>query len=384
MSLKHLNNRQTPTIFGKDLNVDGTTTITGDLNVGGVINGIQTANLSGDNAWTGTNEFALFRPTCSLQGVSSATGVNATNLGEAITDFGICAGGNTFSGENTFLNSVTTDNLTPVNGTDATTCKYVTDTWASLTSGILSSNNVWSGASNNFSVSLPTFPEPGGANEAATKNWTDTAMGNLAAGAYTTQTFFGTGNLNLSNSYAVNFQLIGGGGGSTSSSGGTIGTSGVSGSAAAQASILILTGSGATIGNPIVNFNYSTGVGGNGGNNSSGATNGTQTLLSVTPIAGNGLSTATISILSAAPGNGSNTTPGQPGTTTGGVWTNSVNTNVVTPYGASNGQNGIQGQTSMPTQFWGYYTYGFGAQGKAYTNGTAGNKGVGVYTSYLA
>jgi hypothetical protein len=387
MSLKHLNNRQTPTIFGKDLSVDGTTTITGDLNVNGVINGTQSANLTGNNVWTGTNEFAIFRPTCSIVTGGTFTGVNSTTLNGAITDFGICAGGNNFDGENTFLNAVTTDNLTPVNATDATTCKYVSDTWTSLTSGVLSANNTWSGASNNFSVSLPTFPEPVLANQAATKNSTDNAMASLAAGAYTTQTIFGTSNLNLSNSYAVNFQLIGGGGGSTSSSGSVSTSSGVSGSASSQASIIILTASGATIGNPLANFNISTGVGGSGGaaSGSAGSGNGTASVLSVTPLVGSGLSTATISILSAAPGNGiQGVSPGQNGTTIGGVWTNAVNTNVVSPYGSSNGQNGGQGQTFTPSQFWGYSSYGFGARGKASANGTAGTKGVIVYTSYLA
>jgi len=53
MSLKHIENRRDPTIFGADLNVFlGDVTVNGDLTVLGTINGNSAQGQNGNNTWT--------------------------------------------------------------------------------------------------------------------------------------------------------------------------------------------------------------------------------------------------------------------------------------------------------------------------------------------
>jgi len=389
MSLKHIQNRQQPTIFGKDLNVlIGDTTINGNLDIQGNINGTSSQGQNQNNIWTGTNEYSLERPTCPIDSVGLQDGVNKTFLGEFITASSVVKQGSNWTGVNTFnlpldINSV----ITPVNATDAVPGKYIADSWNAKNTGFLTGNNTWTNT-NTFNV-LPLVQEPTANNEIATKNYTDTTMANVAVGD-TTTTY---SQISLANAtwgttaLATSIQIIGGGGGSTSAVGTCVCSSaGVSGGSGSQASILLLT---KTI-DPLVGGNYAlayaitTGGGGHAGTScgtQSAAGGGNPSYLYITPDATKGLNGTQYNLLKTNGGGGFGGYCGEAGTGGAGTYSN-INPSVLAPFDFSSGRSGSQCAGSIP-QYYGINNFGWGARGASCANGSAGSAGGYGLTLYV-
>lgn len=382
MSLKHLQNRQTPTIFGRDLNVLlNDTIINGDLDIQGNINGTSSQGQNTNNTWTGTNDFSVERPTCPIDSVGLQDGVNNTFLNEFITASSAIKKGSNWTGENTFADPLTLNSsITPVNATDAATGKYIQDSWTAKNSAFLTANNTWTN-SNTFNV-LPLVQEPNADTEIATKNYTDTAISNVAVGdTLTTYSQISLANATWgTTALATSVQIIGGGGGSTSSVGTCVCSSaGVSGGSGSQASILLLT---KTI-DPLVGSNYAlgysitTGGGGGGGVGcgvGAGSGGGSPSYLYVTPDATKGLNGTQYNLLKTNGGGGFGSGYcGQAGNTSGGTYSN-INPLVLTPFMSSNGRGGSQCAGNIP-QSYGINNFGWGARGSTCTNGSAGGAG---------
>lgn len=387
MSLKHIQQRQTQTIFGKDLNVlIGDTFINGNLDIQGTINGTSSQGQNTDNTWTGTNEFSVNRPSCPVDSVGLQDGVNKTFLDEFITDSGICRQGATWTGTNIFNFPLTLNtSITPVNATDAVAGKYIQDSWNAENGSYLSSNNTWT-ANNTFSL-LPQVIDPTTDTMIATKNYTDAQVANVASGdTLTTASQVNLANADLgATAIAVEVQIIGGGGGSTSSVGTCeCSSAGVSGGSGSQASIIVLTNEIGMTSSYGLGYSISNGVGGSGGvgcGTNAGSGNGGSTTLTISPNIAKGLNPASYNLLRANGGGGFGGTCGQPGTAVGGTYS-TLNPAVFAPFSSSNGTNGTQCAQSIP-QYYGINTFGWGGRGAGCANGGLGYSGGYGLTSYL-
>ena len=389
MSLKHISNRRQITIFGKDLNVlIGDTTINGNLDIQGNINGTSSQGQNQNNNWTGTNEYSVERPTCPIDSVGLQDGVNKTFLDTFITDSGVIKKGSNWTGANTFQLPLTLNSsITPVNATDAATGKYIGDSWTAKNSGFLTGNNTWTNT-NTFNV-LPLVQDPTADTEIASKNYTDTQIANVASGD-TITTYSQTSLANATwgtTALATSIQIIGGGGGSTSAVGTCVCSSaGVSGGSGSQASMVILT---KTI-DPLVGGNcalvYSITTGGGGGAGSgcgvgSGAGGGNPSYLYITPDATKGLNGTQYNLLKTNGGGGFGGYCGEPGTAGAGTYSN-INPLVLAPFCYSNGRSGSQCAGSIP-QYYGINTFGWGARGASCANGASGSAGGYGLTLYV-
>lgn len=390
MSLSVIQNRRQTTIFGKDLNVlIGDTTINGDLNILGNINGTSSQGQNTNNTWSGTNEYSVERPTCNVDATGADDGVVYTQLQAEVINNSVINSGGDFSGPNTFNQPIISNTLTPVGATDAISGSYLISSWSAKGQSYLGANNSWTGASNVFQNFIPTAIEPVASTDVATKNYTDTAVDGVAVGdSTTTASQISTNNINWGANYkAVEIQIIGGGGGSTSSVGTCVCSSaGVSGGSGSQASIILLTSSSLVGGSNLATYNVSVGNGGRAGTGcgtSSASGAGGATNLSYNPNPGQGFATTgiDINILRANGGGGFGGTCGQGGTTSGGTYTN-INSKVsITPYSSSNGLGGRQCAGAI-RQPYGYDTFGSGGAGRTCAGGQAGTAGGFITTFY--
>lgn len=382
MSLKHIQNRRDPTVFGADLNVLlGDVTINGNLDVQGLINGKSDQGQNENNVWTGTNEWSVYRPqTTPVTGV----GFSGVNLGfeqsKIIAD-SIINQGSTWTGANTFANNITIPlPPTPVNPTDAVPCSYVKSRASTQNGSYLASNNTWTGT-NTFNF-LPICIDPVADAEIATKNYTDVTIANLSQGGTTTERRQTNLPPTVWNDVAVAVTLIGAGGGSTAGYSST--GWGYSGGSAAMGSLLLLTSviGGVSKGS----WTISVGVGGSPGIGSTPPTSysgaGGATTLSLTPVAGQGLNPATIQVLSAGGGGGNINSNGQKGDPSlGGVYTN-VNPNVFSPWSSADGAIGTY--NSLASRQWaGIEQFGWGANSNTTGDGNQGFRGGFGITNYI-
>lgn len=391
MSLKHIENRRDPTVFGDDLNVlIGDVIINGNLDVQGLINGNSDQGQNENNVWTGTNDWSIFRPQTTPTTGVGFSGVNLSLEQSKIVADSIINQGATWSGANTFANNITSTVLTPVNPTDAVPCAYVKSR-ASLQNGsYLASNNTWTGV-NTFDF-LPVCIAPVANAEIATKGYTDTALATFVQGGTTTERRQTDLVPTVFTDVAFCASVIGGGGGSTYGNGVTAG--GYAGGAGALSSLLVLTQAigGVSKGT----FSISVGVGGTPGIGitppASYSGSGGTTILSVTPVPGQGLNPATVQILTAGGGGGNILCNGAVGNPSfAGVYENSPN--VQSPWGSSNGNigtlfggtakfiPGIDGSPSVLSP--GIEDFGWGASALVAGDGKQGNRGGFGITNYL-
>jgi len=382
MSLKHIQNRRDPTIFGANLNVLlGDVTINGDLDIQGLINGNSDQGQNENNIWTGTNEWSVVRPQTTPTTGVGFSGVNLSLEQSQMIAESVINQGSTWTGANTFASNITMAPLipTPVNATDAVPCSYVKSQASVQNTSYLASNNTWSGV-NTFDL-LPVCLDPVADTEIATKGFTDTALANLIEGGTSTQRT----QLNLAPTVFTNvataFTIIGAGGGSTS--GYTNTSLGYAGGSGAMSGLLVLTKAigGASKGA----FQISVGVGGTPGIGStppasySGA--GASTILSVIPVPGSGLNPATVQVLTAGGGGGNTSSNGQLGpNSVGGVYTNAPW--VLSPWMAGSGTVGTQG-SGTTRQYIGIEQYGWGGQAFNLGDGSQGFRGGYGITNYL-
>jgi hypothetical protein len=387
MSLSHIQGRRQPLTFGADLSVlIADTYINGDLDIQGNINGTSSQGQNTDNTWSGTNEYSVNRPSCPVDSVGLQDGVNKTFLDEFITDSGIVRQGATWAGTNDFnlpfeLNTY----IPPVNATDAVAGKYIQDSWNAKNANYLTSNNTWTNT-NTFSV-LPLVIEPTSDTMIATKNYTDTTITNISAGAdLTTTSQFSLANADWgATALAASVQIIGGGGGSTSAVGNCVCSgSGVSGGSGSQASIIILTNMIGLASSYGLGYSITTGGGGGAGTGcgtQSASGGGNPSYLYITPSQAKGLNPAQYNLLKANAGGGFGGTCGQPGNSAGGTYSN-INPLVVSPFASSNGRGGSQcaGNIYQP---YGINNYGWGARGASCANGSAGAAGGYGLTLFL-
>ena len=382
MSLKHIQSRRDPTVFGADLNVLlGDVTINGNLEVQGLINGKSDQGQNENNVWTGTNDWSVFRPqTTPVTGV----GFSGVNLGLEQTKLladSIINQGATWTGENTFSNNITmTSSLTPVNATDAVPCAYVKSRASSQNTSYIATANTWTGI-NTFDF-LPRCIEPVADAEIATKGYTDTAIATLSQGGSTTERRQTDLVPTVWNDVAVSVMVIGGGGGSTFGISNSAG--GYAGGAGAMGTLLLLTSviGGVSKGS----FSISVGVGGTAGIGTtppaSYSGSGAATTLSLTPVAGQGLNPATIAVLSAGGGGGNTNSNGVKGNPSfGGVYTN-VNPDMVSPWSSANGAIGTYNSPSA-RQYSGIEQFGWGANALTTGDGSNGFRGGWGITNYL-
>jgi len=389
MSLKHIQQRRQPTIFGKDLNVlIGDTYINGDLDIQGAINGTSSQGQNQDNNWTGTNEYSVKRPSCPIDSVGLQDGVNKTFLDTFITDSGVVKTGAVWTGTNTFNLPLSLNTyIAPTNSTDAVAGTYIQDSWNAKNKLILTSNNTWSN-SNTFNV-LPLVIDPTTDTMIASKNYTDTQIANVAAGdTLTTKSQTSLANADWgATALAVEVQLIGGGGGSTSSVGTCVCSSaGVSGGSGSQSSIIVLTNTIDALVGSSCGLGYSITTGGGGGAGSgcgtgSASGGGNPSYLYITPNVANGLNPAQYNLLKSNGGGGFGGTCGQPGNSAGGTYSN-IFPNVIAPFASSNGRGGSQCSGSIP-QYYGIDTFGWGARGASCANGAGGSAGGYGLTLFL-
>jgi len=376
MSLKHLQNRREPTIFGGDLNVlIGDTTITGDLVVSGLINGTSSQGQNTNNTWIGTNEWSVYRPSCVPTNAAGFSGVNLALEEETMIANSIINQGANFAGSNSFGQSVLLPNLpipVPVNATDGVTTSYITSLFATQQSSFLSANNTWTN-SNTFSI-LPTCLDPVLGGEVATKNYVDTQLSTVVQGG----TDSTVSNINLTNetfstSLACSIQIIGAGGGSTSGIGADCSSAGVAGASGSAASLLILN---KTIGGISGGqWSITCGTGGSGAlcDGSGGSGNGVPTNLFVVPVGGNGLNPASVNVLRANGGGGCPASCGSNGKSGGGTYS-AINPLVLLPLCASSGTGGVQCGATTP-QYTGINTFGWGNRSGVNKNGGPGVPG---------
>ena len=380
MSLKHIENRRDPTIFGADLNVlIGDVIINGDLTVNGLINGKSDQGQNENNVWTGTNEWSVFRPQTTP---TTGVGFSGVNLGleqsKIIAD-SIVNQGATWTGANTFTNNITDTVLTPVNATDAVPCAYVKSQASTQNGSYLATNNTWTGT-NNFNF-LPTCIDPVADAEIATKNYTDTTIATLSVGGTTTERRQTNLVPTVWNDAAVCVSVIGGGGGSTFGISTTAG--GYAGGAGAMGTLLLLTSvlGGVSKGT----WSISVGVGGTAGIGTtppaSYSGSGASTILSLTPVGGNGLNPDTVQVLSAGGGGGNTNSNGQLGNPSlGGVYTNSLYTQ--SPWSSASGAIGTYNSRSG-RQWAGIEDFGWGANALTTGDGSNGFRGGFGITNYL-
>jgi hypothetical protein len=382
MSLLHIQKRSIPTIFGDDLNVlIADTTINGNLDIQGSVNGTHSQGQNTNNDWTGTNDFSVLRPTSIIDTPTLLEdGVNSAALAELITAAGIINQGDDFTGTNTFSQNVY-DALTtfPVGGNDAVVAKYITDTWTAKQSSYLTLNNAWTGT-NTFNI-LPLVQEPINGTNIATLNYVTTQTA-LVAVTDATST---TSNVNIvddnwAGSYLASVQIVGGGGGSTSSVGTCVCSSaGCAGGSGCTASLLVLLGSelgGSGSITPLGTFSISRGGGGSAGNGcgvGSNAGSGGATNFYVTPTIASGFNQTQVNILRANGGNGFGGSCGEAGSPAGGVYSN-INPNVIVPFGYLNGRKGGQCLPINPN-YASINTLGWGARGATCNGGVGGNAG---------
>jgi hypothetical protein len=381
MSLKHIQNRRDPTIFGADLNVLlGDVTINGDLDVQGVINGNSDQGQNEDNVWTGTNEWSVFRPQTTPTTGVGFSGVNLSLEQSKMIVDGIINQGATWTGANTFSNNITIPLIpTPVNATDAVPCAYVKSQASVQNTSYIATNNTWTGV-NTFDF-LPTCIDPVANAEIATKGYTDTAITTLVQGGTTTERRQTNLVPTVFTDVAFCATVIGGGGGSTfgisNSAGGYAGGSG------AMSALLVLTKAigGASKGS----FSISVGVGGTAGIGTtppaSYSGSGAATTLSLTPVAGQGLNPATVQVLTAGGGGGNTNSNGQKGNPSlGGVYTNT--TWIQSPWASSNGDIGTYNSPAA-RQWSGIEQFGWGANALTTGDGSNGFRGGFGITNYL-
>lgn len=384
MSLSHIQNRRGETIWGADLNVlIDDITITGDLIVNGTINGNSSQGQNGNNIWTGTNEFSVYRPSCTPTNAVGFSGVNFELEQTTIEADSIINQGANFTGENSFGLPVLFPNLpipVPVNATDGVTTSYVTTAFIAQQQSFLSANNAWTNT-NTFSI-LPTCLDPVLDAQVATKNYVDSQLASVVVGKSNTITSqVSIVNDTFSTALACSIQLIGAGGGSTSGIGADCTSAGVAGASGSSASLIVLTK--ALGGVPLGQWSVSIGVGGAGAGcgSSGGSGNGGPTNLSIIPVGGQGLNPATVNVFRANGGGGCPKSCGTSGVSGGGTYS-AINPLVTEPICASSGTGGVQcGPTT--SQYTGINTYGWGNRSGVAKNGGPGvNGGYGI-TKYL-
>jgi hypothetical protein len=377
MSLSHIQNRPEPTIFGDDLNVlIADTTINGDLDIQGAVNGTSSQGQNTNNTWTGTNDYTGYRPTTLLPPAGLQDGVNGKSLTTEITDAGVINKGSDWTGDNTFTQNVSVPTTAPVNATDGVSSKYVSDAWTAKQSSYLTTNNNWTGT-NTFNV-LPLVQEPLTNTSIASLNYVTNSLANVVVtDATSIASQVATTNETWDNSFLASVQLIGGGGGSTSYVGTcTCSSAGVSGGSGSTASLLILLASklyATTCGGT---FSISTGGGGGAGvgcGTLSAAGAGGSTNLYVTPTIASGFNPTQVNILRANGGGGFGGYCGQPGNSGGGTYS-AINPLVATPFSYLNGRGGSQCAGAIP-QYAGINTIGWGARGASCANGIVGTGG---------
>jgi len=391
MSLAGLNNSTDPVIFGKDLSVlQGDVFISGDLTTT-TINGTHAQNLPADNVWTNTNEWLNYRPTTSVYSASLNAGINKQSVNTQIQDLNRLKQSVTWTGNQTFQKTVSlssTANQLPANANEAVTTTYLAYKNGNDNTALLQGNDTWVGSV--IQYKNPYCLEPVVDLDIATKEYTDNTLNDGAIRGSQSVLYSASSVVSSSGSFGKMFQLVGGGSGSTSGNTGNSG--GISGGSGALASIFILTGTNLTSPVPSGHTNFGTYTGKPGKGSQGTGTwyagvppdytiePGGATTLKITPIAGQGLSTNEITLLSASGGQGSYLPAYADGSIAGGVYA-SINPLVVEPYCWSNGYTG-QKQAGQTYQYNGNDTYGAGGIGSqfAFTNGINGSV---IETDYL-
>lgn len=384
MSLNHIRNRRDPTIFGEDLNVLlGDVNINGDLSVLGTINGISAQGQNGNNVFTGTNDWSVYRPqTIPTTGIGFS-GINLVKSQNQLDFQGICNAGATWTGTNTFVNPFTVQGGTfpaPVLGTDGVQFLNAQDIMKTKKASFLTANQTWTGV-NVFEV-LPICVDPVLGPEIATKNYVDTTTTAVVVGK--AQTVVSQEDLTdtFATSLAIQVQLIGGGGGSTFSQSNT--AQGLAGGGGSTGSILIL--NRAIGGVSQATWSIGVGPGGVGGVGTtppaSSSQNGTGTALFVqSPPLG---VPVPIGVFAANGGFGNDGFAGDTSTgpSLGGVYDNALNTIVTSPLCSTNGNEGTLGG-SGGTQSSGLQLFGTGGSAETNGNGFPGRRGGYGITKYI-
>ena len=386
MSLKHIESRRDPTVFGADLNVlIGDVTINGDLTVLGLINGDSAQGQNSNNVWTGTNEWSVDRPQTTPTTGQGFSGINLIQSQNRLAFQGITNAGATWTGTNTFVNQFSCEggtNPTPVAGTDGVQVINAQNAANAKKASFLTANQTWTGI-NVFEV-LPICIDPLLGPEIATKNYVDTTTAAVVVGK--AQTVVSQANLTdtFATSLAVQVQCIGGGGGSTSGYDRANGSVGWAGGGGATGSLLILNRAigGASQATWLVNPGEggAAGVGTTPPDAYSGS--GGPTFIAVVPPAP--LGTASITIFGAAGGSGNQGFSGDTSTgpSLGGVYTNSLNTIVSSPLSSASGNEGTLGGTGG-TQSSGLQLFGTGGSAETNGNGFQGRRGGYGITKYI-
>lgn len=394
MSLAHIQNRQEPTIFGKNLNVlNSATTINGNVVVNGTINGTSSQGQNDNNVWTGTNTYSVQRPTCSISSVNNNDAVNENNLVTLLSSNSIINKTATWTGSNTFTQNVnaSSSTLNPSSSTDAVIGNYLMSSLDARANSIPSSNNTWTGT-NTFSNYIPTRNiDETNSNSAVTKQYVDTKLTSTAKGnAVSSVSQTPLSSYNFGTQYlAHQIQFIGAGGGSTSGASGDCSPNfaGVSGGCGVCATLFVLMYSplaaSQSLPTNLGRFSIDVGVGGKAGvgcGSDSSSGNGGATVLYGTAISGVGLTSTTHQIIRCNGGFGFTGTCGQAGTTSQATYSN-INSNMVSPYSKCNGRQGTQNGGEI-YQYAGYDKYGAGAPGLKCSNGIQGYNGGYTLTSY--
>lgn len=387
MSLKHIENRRDPTVFGADLNVLlGDITINGDLTVIGLINGNSAQGQNGNNVWTGTNEWSVDRPqTTPVTGVGFS-GINLVKSQNQLATQGITNVGATWTGANTFNNQWPVQSVgplpSPVAGTDACMVTSVQTASSTKKASFLTANQTWTN-SNVFEV-LPICIDPVLGPEIATKNYVDTTTAAVVVGK--SQTVVSQADLTdtFATSLAVQVQCIGGGGGSTSGYDRANGSVGWAGGGGSTGSILIL--NRAIGGVSQATWSIVVGAGGQAGIGTTPpaaySQNGTGTSLSV-QCPSLGVPVPAV-VFGANGGSGNLGFAGDTSTgpSLGGVYVNNLNTIVTSPLSSASGNEGTLGGTGG-TQSSGLQLFGTGGSAETNGNGFQGRRGGYGITKYI-
>jgi len=387
MSLNHIRNRRDATIFGADLNVLlGDVTVNGDLTVLGTINGNSAQGQNGNNTWTGTNEWSVYRPQTNISFGTGFNGVNLVQSQNQLATQGITNTGATWTGTNTFTNPFTVQGGTfpvPVAGTDGVQVLNAQDIMTIKKNSYLTANQTWTN-SNVFQV-LPICIDPVLGPEIATKNYVDTTTATVVVGKTETIVDQATLSDTFATSLAVQVQCIGGGGGSTSGFDNSTGSIGWAGGGGATGSLLIL--NRAIGGVSQATWGIVSGAGGTAGIGTtppeaySGA--GAFTVLNVTPTAPE-LGLNQFNVFGASGGGGNQGFSGDTSTgpSLGGIYTNILNTIVTSPLCSASGNEGTFGGTGG-TQSSGLNLFGTGGSASANGNGFQGRVGGYGITKYI-
>ncbi len=386
MSLNHIKNRRDPTIFGADLNVLlGDVTINGDLTVLGTINGNSAQGQNGNNTWTGTNEWSVFRPQTSISFGVGFQGVNLVQSQNQLSTQGITNAGATWTGTNTFTNPFTVQGGTfpvPVAGTDAVQIINAQDIMKTKKNSYLSANQTWTNT-NTFQV-LPICIDPVLGPEIATKNYVDTTTAAVVVGK--SQTIVSQDNFtdNFATSLAVQVQCIGGGGGSTSGFDNSTGSIGWAGGGGSTGSLLVL--NRAIGGVSQATWLVNPGAGGTAGIGTTppDAYSGSGGSTFITVVPPSSLSAAAVTLFGAAGGSGNQGFSGDTSTgpSLGGVYTNALNTLVTSPLCSASGNEGTFGGYGG-TQSSGLQSFGSGGSAASNGNGVQGSRGGYGITKYI-